>query len=151
MKSAKLIAIEPKTGKLFDGTNLRKEWMKACAALGLGRIIEVEGKPYDPRYAGLTLHDLRRSAVRNLVEKAGVRERVAREITGHKTRSLFDRYHIVSPGDVTRAMQALEAVRLALAARQANGKSVDGEMVRKPMPSVRGERMGKKPSPSARK
>ena len=36
------------TGKVFDGTNLRKEWMDACAACGLGRKIEVPGKKYDP-------------------------------------------------------------------------------------------------------
>jgi len=50
-------------------------WMRACAAPGLGRIIEVEGKPYDPRYAGLILHDFRRSTIRNLIN-AGVPERV---------------------------------------------------------------------------
>ena len=98
-----LTAIE-QTGRVFDGTNLRKEWMTACAACGLGSKIVVKGKPYDPRYEGLTLHDLRRSAVRNLVN-AGVPERVAMSITGHKTRSVFDRYHIVSPEDVTDAMR----------------------------------------------
>jgi integrase len=117
-----LTAIEPKSGKVFDGTNLRKEWMTACAACGLGSKIEVEGRPYDPRYAGLTLHDLRRSAVRNLIN-AGVRERVAMQITGHKTRSVFDRYHIVSPVDVTNAMQAVEAARLA--SSRAKDKTID--------------------------
>jgi integrase len=101
-----LAAIEPKEGRVFDTTNLRKEWMKACAGCGLGEIIEVEGKPYDPRYKGLTLHDLRRSAVRNLVTIAGVPERIAMKITGHKTRSVFDRYHIVNTADVQGAMAA---------------------------------------------
>jgi len=102
--------IEPKQGRVFDTTNIRKEWTKACAALGLGRIIAVEGRPYDPRYEGLNLHDFRRSAIRNLVTLAGVREKVAMEITGHKTRSVFDRYHIVDTQDVSNAMQQWEAV-----------------------------------------
>jgi integrase len=103
--------ITPKEGRVFNATNLRKEWMKACAAAGLGTIIEVEGKPYDPQYSGRTLHDLRRSAVRNLV-RAGVSEIVAMKISGHKTRSVFDRYNIVSSNDVTNAMQAVESASL---------------------------------------
>jgi integrase len=106
-----LAETELKTGRVFDGTNLRKEWMKACATCGLGTLTEVEDKPYDPRYEGLTLHDLRRSAVRNLIN-AGVREKVAMQITGHKTRSVFDRYHIVSTEDVTSAMRTVETASL---------------------------------------
>ena len=105
---ATLAEMEHKQGLVFDITNIRKEWTKACARCGLGIIIEVEGKPYDPRYKGLTIHDLRRSAVRNLVTVAGVPERVAMLITGHKTRAVFDRYHIVSTEDVQGAMQQWE-------------------------------------------
>lgn len=35
-----------------------KEWMTACAVAGLGTLTEVEGRPYDPIYSGLTLHDI---------------------------------------------------------------------------------------------
>jgi len=106
-----LAEVEPKSGRVFDGTNLRKEWTKACAAASLGTLTEVEGRPYDPIYSGLTLHDLRRSAVRNLVN-AGVPERVAMSISRHKTRSVFDRYHIVSTEDVTNAMQKVVTASL---------------------------------------
>ncbi len=97
---------EDRTGQVFDGTNLRKEWQRACSACGLGTLTEVEGKR-DPRYAGLIVHDLRRSAIRNLM-KAGVNEKVAMEISGHKTRSVFDRYHIVDTEDVVEAMRKVQ-------------------------------------------
>jgi integrase len=104
--------IKPKVGKVFSDTNLRTEWQKACATSGLGTRTRIEpeedeeGYPWY-KYEGLLIHDLRRSAVRNLVN-AGVPERVAMKISGHKTRAVFDRYHIVSTEDVTNAMRTLE-------------------------------------------
>ena len=98
--------IKPREGTVFDATNLRKDWQKACAAAGLGTLTRVEGKP-DPRYTGLIIHDLRRSAIKNLM-KVGVNEKVAMKISGHKTRSVFDRYHIVDTEDVVDAMRRLQ-------------------------------------------
>lgn len=83
---------------LFDATNLRKEWNKAVAAVGLGTYDEEKGTR-----TGLTIHDFRRSAARNL-RKAGVDEATAMKVTGHKTNSMFKRYAITSDDDTKEAL-----------------------------------------------
>jgi len=47
-----LYDLEPKVGRVFDGTNLRKEWVTACAACGLGRKIEVKRQEVRPSLRG---------------------------------------------------------------------------------------------------
>jgi integrase len=82
-----------KTSKGITEGGFNKAWRRARAAAGCpGRIP----------------HDFRRTAVRNLV-RAAVPERVAMQLTGHKTRAVFERYNIVSPGDLRDAARRLDA------------------------------------------
>jgi integrase len=102
-----LKATPSKRGRVFYQGAFRRSWQHACCIAGLGHRVRNEKGEWD--YEGLIVHDLRRSAVRNLRE-AGVPESVIMKISGHKTRSVFERYSIVSVEDLQRAMRQVQHV-----------------------------------------
>jgi integrase len=80
-------------GKRFS-RHFYRAWKKACIKAGV---------------AGRIPHDFRRTAVRNLVQVAGVSEKIAMELTGHRTRSVLDRYNISTTIDREIAVAKLAA------------------------------------------
>ncbi len=81
----------PYSGRRFQ--SFKRAWKTACTKAGISERVA---------------HDFRRTAVRNLT-RAGIVERVAMEMTGHLTRSVFERYNIVSHGDVEHAKSRLDS------------------------------------------
>jgi integrase len=55
----------------------------------------------------LHFHDLRRTALTNMIA-AGIPEKVAMEVSGHRTRKTFERYHIVSDRNIREVGQKME-------------------------------------------
>jgi len=90
--------------------DFRGAWAAACIAAGFSKPkVRRDGRPVLDRKGRpvmkptLIFHDLRRSAVRNLMA-AGVDQSVAMRVTGHQTISVFQRYRIVSDDDVRAAL-----------------------------------------------
>jgi integrase len=94
--------------------DFRGSWEVACKKAGLWDAARVRGK----KVGGPTklVHDLRRTGVRNLV-RAGVPEKVAMAISGHKTRDVFERYNILDMRDLRSAMRNVSAYHEANAAK----------------------------------
>jgi len=93
--------------------DFRRMWAKACEAAGL---------------PGLLFHDLRRTAARNL-RRAGVPETVIMKIGGWRTRSVFERYAIVSRPDIPDVMLRLQQ------SEKANGPKISHTISHSPKPA----------------
>ena len=75
--------------------NYKQAWAKGIKAANL---------------PGLLFHDLRRTAVRNMLD-AGIDQGRIMRIIGHRSLSIFLRYRIVSVSDVQRTAEQLEKAR----------------------------------------
>jgi integrase len=106
---------EQKTGPVLD---FRGSWDSACDKAKIGKRL---------------IHDMRRSAVRNMVE-SGVSEKVAMELSGHLTRTIFENYHIVSTDDLVKAVQKVSATLKAI--KKPKVKPQDGIMPNVPFRSA---------------
>jgi integrase len=93
--------------------DFRDAWWKACVVAGRGKFVckechqivtgtKCESCGGEREYEGLLFHDLRRTGIRNMIRN-GISEKVAMVISGHKTRSVFDRYNITNYDDLVDA------------------------------------------------
>jgi integrase len=84
-------------GRAYPVGRFDKAWKTACTKAGLP--VEKETR--------LRFHDLRRTTARNL-NRAGVPDRIAMSLMGHKTRAMYDRYNIVDEDDMREASAQMQ-------------------------------------------
>jgi len=109
--------------------DFRGAWETACIKAGLCDSLKdengdpVKDKKGNPIFiANKLFHDFRRTGVRNMV-RAGVPERVAMMVSGHRTRSVFERYNITNEDDQKIAAKRVKEYHLEQAKLE-NGQSL---------------------------
>ena len=109
-------------------TEVKTAWQKARERAGV---------------PALLIHDLRRTAVRNMI-RAGVSEKRAMEISGHKTNSMFKRYDITDERDIQADGERLaryldEKAKLAEERRKLDAERAELEKVRTKVRTGKGD------------
>jgi integrase len=95
---------QPQSALVFHPIGFRSRWHAACIKAGL--YVTVGTGKAARKMPTKTFHDLRRTAARNYI-RSGVSERIAMELLGHRTRTVFDRYNIVDEADKKQAVGKL--------------------------------------------
>ena len=129
---AKMLKAErKKSGSVFSFTSFRKAWCNACVKAGLGTLDrQGANKKLNGdygKYEGLIPHDLRRSAVRDMI-RSGVPQTVAMRISGHKTDAVFRRYDITEDRDLIAAKDSLRAYRSRMGQVRKSDRSSLGQV-----------------------
>jgi len=120
------VTVNPLVFHRADGSpvqDIRKAWASGCKAAGIPER-EVKRGDKIQRLPGKLFHGLRRTCARNLI-RSGVSESVAMQVTGHRTRSMFQRYNISTEADLRDAVKKADLYVQSLPAKTEHGQKTD--------------------------
>jgi integrase len=146
MKEIKTLHSKRHLGCLFvfhhNGKKIKRitrAWKTACIRAGLCEVLKDEngapvvtknkkGEEKTVKIPTRLFHDFRRTGIRNMV-RAGIPERVAMMVSGHKTRSVFERYNIVSDQDLKEAAKKMQTYHEKLSSATEIQETKRGEVI----------------------